>query len=304
MPDPGASAERLTLTAGSLRLVLAPGLGGSIARFDWLGDGTSRPLMRGAGPDAEGTGATGALDCACFPLVPYANRIRGGRFTFRGEAVRLASNKAHDPSPLHGQGWLAPWEVVRHNAAGAELRFRHEAGEWPWAYEARQTFTLTPDGLDVELTCTNLDTRPMPCGLGLHPFHPCDGSTHLATQVEGVWTVDASILPVTRIPAEGPFDLTDRAICDQGLDNGFDGWSGTALIRWGQDGPALRLTSPDAGFLQVYAPVGRGLFAVEPVQHANAALNAPETQWSELGLTVLGPGEARRLRARWTVEAG
>ena len=46
---------------------------------------------------------------ASFPLVPFVNRIRGGRFTFRGREVRLAPNMAGDPSPLHGQGWLNPW---------------------------------------------------------------------------------------------------------------------------------------------------------------------------------------------------
>ena len=50
---------------------------------------------------------------ASFPLVPYVNRIRGGRFTFRGREVRLAPNMAGDPSPLHGQGWLSPWQVER-----------------------------------------------------------------------------------------------------------------------------------------------------------------------------------------------
>jgi aldose 1-epimerase len=29
------------------------------------------------------------LDASCFPLVPYVNRIRGGRFTFRGREVML-----------------------------------------------------------------------------------------------------------------------------------------------------------------------------------------------------------------------
>ncbi len=32
--------------------------------------------------------------------------------------------------------------------------------------------------------------------------------------------------------------------------------------------------------------------------HANAALNAPEEQWAELGLRVLEPGEAMSLDMR------
>ena len=58
------------------------------------------------------------LEAASFPLVPYVNRIRGGRFTFRGREVRLAPNMAGDPSPLHGQGWLAPWQVEQRGRVG------------------------------------------------------------------------------------------------------------------------------------------------------------------------------------------
>ena len=84
------------------------------------------------------------------------------------------------------------------------------------------------------------------------------------------------------------------------MDNGFDGWSGEALLRWG-DGLGLRLTSPDAGFFQVYSPVEGGVFVAEPVQHANCALNAPEGDWARLGMAVLAPGEERVLRARFGV---
>lgn len=303
MPEPSTSAAasprpgRLVLAAGSLRVELAPALGGSIARFDRIAHGAPMPLLRGVGAEA-----TGPLDCACFPLVPYANRIRGGSFAFRGETIRLSPNMAHDPPPLHGDGWLAEWDVVRHTDDSAELRFRHDPGDWPWAYEARQVFRLDPAGLVAELTCTNLATRPMPCGLGLHPYFPCDGETRLSTGVAGTWTVDASILPVSRVPATGRYCLADRAICGQDLDNGYDGWSGSALIHWPRQGQALRMTSPDAAFFQVYAPPGGGLFAAEPVQHANCALNAPEGQWPALGLAVLEPGETRSLCTRWTVE--
>ena len=98
----------LTLSAGSLELQLVPPLGGSVARFDYrTPDGERIPCLRGV----EREGAS-PLDCASFPLVPFANRIRGGRFTFRGREIVLRPNLAGDPSPLHGQGWLAAWEIV------------------------------------------------------------------------------------------------------------------------------------------------------------------------------------------------
>ncbi len=170
------------------------------------------------------------LDAASFPLVPYVNRIRGGRFTFRGREVRLAPNMAGDPSPLHGQGWLNPWAVAEADERRAVLGFRHDPGEWPWAYEARQEFALDERGLSIGLTCRNTSDEPMPCGLGQHPYFPCGPETELDTQVTHAWTVDEQVLPVDRVVADGRYDLRERLVCGQGLDNGFDGWTGEARM--------------------------------------------------------------------------
>src|SRR3954447_16934914 len=150
-----------TLTSGRLRLALNHSIGGSISAFEWVDDDRALAILRKCNSRSQNV-----LDAACFPLVPYVNRIRGGCFSFRGREVRLAPNMPGDPSPLHGQGWLNPWTVERSDNASAVLRFRHEAGEWPWAYEAVQEFSLDEHGYSVRLTCRNVDDDPMPCGLG------------------------------------------------------------------------------------------------------------------------------------------
>ena len=280
------------LRAGDLALDLAPDLGGSIWRFD-AGD---LPVLRRT-PE----GSTSVLGTACFPLVPYVNRIRDGRFTCDGRTVSIAPNMSGDPSPLHGQGWLAAWTVEESTAASAILGYRHEAGEWPWTYEARQTFALDDAGLTATMTCRNQSDRPMPCGLGFHPYHPCDATTRLRTAVSGVYTIDEVVLPVARIAAEGRYDLTDRLVCGQGLDHGFDGWSGSATMSWG-NGLSVAMSSPTARFFQLYSPVEGGLFVAEPVTHANAALNEDQSRWAELGIVMLAQGEAMELEMRMGVE--
>lgn len=283
----------LRLSNPVFELVLAPRLGGSILRFDHLGSGTAVPILRRAEsmPDS-------VLGAASFPLVPYCNRIRGGRFAFRGREIAIAPNMPGDPSPLHGQGWLGEWEVERARATEADLVFRHHAGEWPWSYEARQIFVLDEHGLSILLCCRNLSDETMPCGLGQHPYFPCGDDTLLETRVQGAWTVDEDVLPVERVPAAGKFALSERLICGQDLDNGFDGWGGTARIHTPGDPFAIELVSPDAPCFQVYSPVEGGLFVAEPVSHVNAALNAPEEEWEALGLKLLGPGEEMSLHAR------
>jgi len=99
-----ATDELVTIAAGNLRLQLSPSIGGAISGFTWDG---SRPILRESHSPLEK-----AVDAASFPLVPYVNRIRGGRFSFRGHEVRIAPNMAGDPSPLHGQGWINRWSFL------------------------------------------------------------------------------------------------------------------------------------------------------------------------------------------------
>lgn len=285
---------RPVLTAGPLSLVLDPRLGGSVARLDYASpDGRKIPVFRGVAP-AEAR----ILDQASFPLVPFVNRIRGGRFAFRGREIALTPNLAGDPSPLHGSGWLALWEVETSSPSQAILTFRHAAGEWSWDFHAAQHFALDQTGLTVTLSCTNEAAEPMPCGLGLHPYFPCTTETLLDADVACTWTIDAQTLPVERVRAEGRYSLRDRRICGAGLDNGFGGWSGTARLRDAAWPFEVTITSAEARFLHVYAPAHGGFVAVEPVTHANAALNEREERWEDLGLRVLAPGETMRLSMR------
>lgn len=286
-----------TLSCGALTLTLSPETGGSIARFEYAGsNGMQIPVLRGSDDPAQDVLAQGS-----FPLVPYCNRIRDGRFAFRGREVRIARNMASDPSPLHGQGWLAPWEVVRLSGTEAELLFVHEAGEWPWAYDARQLFTLDEGGLTLVLTCTNRSEGPMPCGLGQHPYFHCTPETVLDTEVESVWTIDEEVLPVEKLPAEARYDLKNRSVAGQDLDNGFGGWGGQATVTDPSLPFRVAMSSPDAEFFQLYSPPSGELFVIEPVTHANAALNEPEEAWAELGLRVLEPDETMSLTMRLDV---
>ncbi len=286
----------MRLSQGTLDLWLVPEWGGSIARFDWVDQNEKVPIFRGFdGPISD------VVQLASFPMVPYCNRIREGTFRFRNRKVTLPRNRANDPSPLHGHGWLNAWEVVSSGANTAELLYVHAPDEWPWAYEARQRFSLDDGGLTLGLDCTNLSDEPMPCGLGQHPFFFCTPDTILDSDVECVWTVDEKVLPVERVPATGRYDMKNRHICGQGLDNGFGGWGGVARIEDPSWPFSIEMRSDDADYFQVYSPPEGGIFVAEPVSHANAALNEPEEAWASLGQRVLEPGETMSVGMRLDV---
>ncbi|NUT01760.1 MAG: aldose 1-epimerase, partial [Sphingomonas sp.] len=143
---------------------LSPSIGGAISSLHYRREGGEAAILR------EGhTPLQNVLEAGSFPLVPFVNRVRGGAFGFRGRTVTLAPNMAGDPSPLHGQGWLNPWTVERSDGSSAVLSYRHQPGEWPWAYEARQEFRIDGSVLSLTLVCRNVSDEPMPCGLGQHP---------------------------------------------------------------------------------------------------------------------------------------
>ncbi len=197
---------------------------------------------------------------------------------------------------------VAPWRVIHVEPRRAVLAFEHRPGEWPWHYRAEQSFALSGHALEISLSCQNLSQGDMPCGLGLHPYFPCSPTTILNAATTGVWTIDDSVLPVSRIAPQGRYDLALTHICGRGLDNGYDGWNGSAEILWPEHQTRVRIDAP-ASRLQIYAPAAKNIVVVEPVTNANAALNAQEESWPALGIQVLRPLEEARFTVQFEVHA-
>ncbi len=263
----------LSLRAGRLAVDLAPEAGGSIARLALNGVGD---LLRPASDAALASGT--GKDTACYPLVPFSNRIANGRLAFGDEIIRLDPNWPGVRHPMHGDGWARAWDVVRHDRTSAELAFVHEPGEgtagWPFRYRARQTFALDEAGLTVGLSIENLEDREVPAGLGLHPFFRRDADTELACRLAGVWRTDREVLPLQRVPLPSEWDFSrSRRVQGMGLDHCFDGWDGEATVTWPKHRLRLVLSATEAfRHLVIYVPDGQRYFCVEPVTHANGAV--------------------------------
>jgi len=275
-----------------LRLVVAPEVGGSIARFDVLINERPVPLLR----PMPGTSRE-VLQSACFPVLPYANRVRGA-FSFRGREIDLPPNLKGQPFPMHGDAWLKEWRVENATKHGVELVYEHQKDAWPWDYEARQRFELAEEMLTISLECTNRSGDDMPCGLGLHPYFPATPRTIFDTEAERVWITDQDLLPIRAEAPTGRYSLKRRTLAGQEIDNGYDDWSGRARIEWPENDLWLAMIS-EAPRLQIYAPKGESFFAAEPVTNATGALNASETEWPALGLRVLRQGETAALNVRF-----
>jgi aldose 1-epimerase len=279
-----------TIASGDYEVGLDPEDGGGVTFLRFKGVDVLRPA-----PAVR----HGPLELSCFPLVPYANRIGHGRFTWRGRKVSLEPNMAGDPSPMHGDGWLSVWSAAEAAADRIVLELRHTAGAWPWSYLARQTIAANPGGVSLGLELTNRSDSVMPAGLGFHPYFPGRSAARLQAQVQAVWLTDAELLPTRLGPPEtfGDWAAGAPLAIPELIDNCHTGWSGPAEISLGDRGLVVRLTAgPAQRWLQVYSPPGQDFFAIEPVSHRPDALNTSNPK-SE-GVMALPPGAALRASLR------
>jgi len=285
----------VSLAHAKARVDLSPEVGGAIAEFAFAGVDVLRPTP----PQARTAGDVRAH--ACYPLVPYSNRIANARLSLASGTMELARNFGDHPNSIHGVGWQRAWQVVRRDDRSALFALEHaakgaDAEAWPWPFRATQWFGLAAhEGgatLTVKLALVNTGAIPFPFGLGLHPFFPRTATTQLDFDVDGVWENDATLLPIRHvaIPPEWRHELMATRREDT-VDNVFTGWKGVATLT----DPALPFDTGiaadrAAGFVVVYAPVARDFVAVEPVTHMTDAFNRAACGETGTGTRILAGG--------------
>jgi len=263
--------------------------GGCLTAFRWRDAAGVIDWLRPAPPGDS----FAPNDSACFPLVPYSNRIRDGRFRFAGRDCRLRPNFGASHHCIHGHGWLLPWRLVAQSGAGLVLAYEHDGSDWPSPYRAEQRFTLSGGALAVEIAVTNLGDEAMPAGIGLHPYFPRTPACSLTAEVAQMWATDAEVMPTQlAAPPAGADPRTGLQPATAVLDNGFTGFAGRAEIVWPERGAFLAMEAdPALGFLVVYTPPGADFFCAEPVSHCTDAINLAAAGRADTGIRTLGPGE-------------
>lgn len=294
----------LHLNQGRLRARILPGIGAALAGFDYRNEAGWVPLMRSFEPaELISPREPDPNDLACYPLLPWSNRIAHGGFDIDGHRVVLTPNRDDEPYPIHGSGWQRRWQVLSHDNLGARLVLDEQV-EDAYAYRASLRYSLHECTLEVALEISNTGPRIMPFGLGLHPFFPRHGDTMLLAPAKEVWLNDGhSPLPVERVNVPRLWDFAQASALPDGLNHGFHAWDGDASISWPSLGLRLGIQADVDAFV-LYTPAGEGFFCFEPVDHAINAVHLPGGAAAH-GMTLLTPGSslARRFRFRVIDEA-
>jgi aldose 1-epimerase len=275
----------LKLIAEEWALEAAPERGGAILSLTLGGRDVLRPTP---------AVIADPFDVACFPLVPYANRIAHGAFAWDGETIRLPSNHPNQLHPLHGIGWLRSWSVIASSATSIAMRMTHSGDEtWPWAFTAEQRLDLSSTGLTATLDLVNDDDRTMPVSLGFHPYFAM--AETLTFNAKEVWLTDNQMLPTRRAAADALGDWASGGALTRPdlVDHCFVGWQGRASVA--RDDATIVLAADGAPALHVYVPPGQDFFCAEPVTAMPDAVNRGEA-------ATLAPGE--RFRVVMTIQEG
>jgi aldose 1-epimerase len=284
----------IELTAGESRCTIAPDLGGSITSWR-VGD---QPMLRSASQAEIASGKR--LGLASFPLVPWSNRIGGGRFVWQGDEVQITPNFPPEPHAIHGIGWDDVWQVESQSESAATLTLEHPGdGRWPWPFSARQIMTVTKESLTIALAARNDASEPAPLAFGHHPYFDREGAS-LWFKAQRVWMNGDDMLPTRPAPCSDMFDFShDGALDGRTVDHCFAGWDGMARIAWEGRPRALRITS-DLPAAVVYVPEGGDRFCFEPVPHSNNALNRVD---ADPPMPVVAPGAGFEASIRFEAAA-
>lgn len=297
---PGPTGAQWRLTYGEQSAVVVQ-LGGALRAYAVNG----RPLLDGFSAGSAVTGGRGQL------LVPWPNRVGGGRYRFGDSDLRLPLTEPEVGNAIHGLLRWTLWKLLARteDAVLIGTTLCPQPG-YPFLLEVRAEYRLGPDGLETAVHATNTGTTPAPYGVGQHPYLTVGtdrvDSVLLTVPARYLLRTDARGLPIGQESVDGtPYDFrTARPIGDLRLDTAFTGLDrasdGLAVVRLsrpsGLGGVDLWL-GEGTRWVQVYtgdtlAEPGRrrrGL-AVEPMSCP------PDAFRSGTDLTVLEPGATHVLR--------
>lgn len=201
---PLAPGSRLQIRHGELAVEIAPAAGGRVAQITRNGV----PWLVDYAADHAAMVAWG-----CYPMAPWAGRIRHGRFRFEERDYRLPINLgAH---AIHGVALAMPWQVDGHALSHVELSLAlPDDTRWPFGGRAHQRIEVSEDQLRMTLA-VSAGERAMPATIGWHPwFQKPDRVDIHPRQVYPRDAEGIATLPLAE-PPPGPWDdcfLNDQPV--------------------------------------------------------------------------------------------
>lgn len=154
------SGEQFELSRGAQRAVVVE-VGGGVRTYEV--DGVA--VLDGYDESTMVTAGRGQV------LVPWPNRLHGGRYTWDGAEHPVPMDEPAKGNALHGLARFRAWRPVDRSADAVTMALRlHPSPPYPFSLDLTARWALTDEGLTVEHTATNIGATAAPYALGTHPY--------------------------------------------------------------------------------------------------------------------------------------
>jgi aldose 1-epimerase len=234
-------------------------------------------------------------------LMPWPNRIAGGRYEFGGTTEQLALSDPALGNASHGLSCWIRWTPVTVSASEISLT-ADVVPQKGWPHEVRVgiRYVLSGDGLAVTLSATNIGQTEMPFAAGQHPYlaigdSPLD-EVEITLDAARRYLVDDHQIPTGTADVDGTeYDLRaarplgalrlDTAFTALGRHNGI----GVATVATADRSTTLWWDADAFSTVQLFTPpalMDAPAIAVEPMTGPANAFNSGD------GLIRLEPGQS------------
>ncbi|MCW5518607.1 hypothetical protein J1N09_02060 [Aureitalea sp. L0-47] len=263
---------------------IVPSFGGSIQELVV----NEKPIIKGVSIDKDGFEEYKEF-CNSAILFPFPNRIANGAYYFGDKQYQLDLNDSRYGNSIHGFAYCQTPEVISHTDTSLFLRFTHsESPGYPFPYVLELEYTIGPQGLNLKFTVKNTGKDLMPFGLGWHPYFvtPDQEKFSLHFEAEKKYLVNETMIPDHSAPVNhSKFKLSGLEV-----DNAYRLTNSEVIL----EGPnrELKLFVTEEGYIQLYNPIDKKSFAVEPMSCIPDAFN------NKIGLKTLRPG----VTFEWSIE--
>ena len=245
-------------------------------------------------------------------LFPFPNRIRGGRFSWRGQEYFLPDSKVgydNTGNAIHGFVIDRPWRVVDQGPgfATGEFQLSVDAPDrrdlWPADFVIRLRYELSGGTLRSVFQIINPDKVALPWGLGTHSYFklPLSDASEaskclLTAPVTQQWSLDECLPSGEKTSIADDLALADGMYFgSRQFDDVFSGVPQDIVECTVIDEAAgLQIAQRNPGSfrdLVIYTPPNRAAVCFEPYTCVTDAINLQQ-QGVDAGWQTLGPGES------------
>lgn len=159
------------LTGSTARI--SPGYGFNCYSLELIVDGQPHELLWAE--EGFESGQRRASGSGIPILFPFPGRIQGTSFRYEGKSYPLHCQQ-HAGNAIHGFLLDRPWRVTEQSERHVVAEFQASLDDatlleqWPADFKVTASYTLHNGRLMFSVLVENPDTRPLPFGMGLHPY--------------------------------------------------------------------------------------------------------------------------------------